>query len=393
MFRNKLASTIFVKTNAQNFLVYNIPDFENGKKISSRRVNIFMRILFRSLQNGSVDRYLSKISRIIKIKEKVFMSSFPRSKTTQRIYNDLIRIVSLRRVFDLTLYQAPFTVETSVRLANLVKKYVNKSKILLVGDDDLLSICLAQLDKKCTVIDKDTFLLNLLTETAKLNNFDISIVKHDVFEKLDYQYSNNFDAFISHPNYEFNSISKFLQTGFQALKKFGYGIISIHSELSTYLIRALKRNSNCKILHVFKHFGHCYNWNYEILPFTVDVIILQISKNSGKEPISVDKRIFYAFKLLIEFNNKYPLLLDLLYPAQKLYGNCSVNLIQRKMADSKLTVKYKNNDLIRFEKVSNQSLLVRFLGNEEYAFYKLYKHLTSLPNIKKSKVSWNCHIF
>ncbi|HLC36887.1 MAG TPA: bis-aminopropyl spermidine synthase family protein [archaeon] len=107
-----------------------------------------------------------------------------------------------------------------IALANEYFDLKNKS-ILVIGDDDLLSIALAltKLPKKIIVLEIDERIVDFLNNEAVKQGFPIKAEKFNVEFPLPEKYLNNFDCFFSDPVESLEGITLFLSRGASALKK------------------------------------------------------------------------------------------------------------------------------------------------------------------------------
>jgi predicted methyltransferase len=113
------------------------------------------------------------------------------------------------------------------------------SNILVIGDDDLISIALGltKLPKKIYVLEGDDRLVNYIKENAKRFNLSIEAMKYDVRNSLPENLVNKFDIFITDPSETLKALKIFLSRGMQGLKKqsSGYfGLTTIESSLEKW---------------------------------------------------------------------------------------------------------------------------------------------------------------
>lgn len=93
--------------------------------------------------------------------------------------------------------------------------------VLLLGDDDLTSLAIAQLktSAKITVLDIDNRLLELIQEIAKENNFLINCFKLDLQKELPTNILEKFDVVFTDPPYTVTGLELFLSRAIEILKK------------------------------------------------------------------------------------------------------------------------------------------------------------------------------
>ncbi len=120
------------------------------------------------------------------------------------------------------------TEETSVSKALIIKNkgLVTGKHLLLLGDDDLVSIVLALIGEpyaEITVFDIDTDILNAIEKiSADLNLKNIRTRQIDFRKDLKSSDMNKFDVIVTDPPYTRNGISLFLNTATKLLKSSGY---------------------------------------------------------------------------------------------------------------------------------------------------------------------------
>jgi len=114
------------------------------------------------------------------------------------------------------------------------------SDILVIGDDDLISIALGltKLPKKIYVLEIDKRIINYIeTYTNKLN-LPIKTLKYDARNSLPKELINRFDIFITDPPETLKALKIFLSRGIKSLKKQGsgyFGLTTIEASLNKWL--------------------------------------------------------------------------------------------------------------------------------------------------------------
>jgi predicted methyltransferase len=117
------------------------------------------------------------------------------------------------------------------RLALLTRLAAPSDRVLLVGDDDLTSLCLHWLGyQKLTLVDFDAELLDIVRRESKKK---VVTVVHDLrgayrgsFPKL----GKGFDLFITDPPYGPDGLCVFAGVGIGALAPGGHGVIVAPAE-------------------------------------------------------------------------------------------------------------------------------------------------------------------
>ena len=103
------------------------------------------------------------------------------------------------------------------------------SKILIIGDDDLLSIALAltKLPQIVYVIEIDQRLTDFINKTSKKFNLNIKTLKYDVREPLPESFINKFDVFVTDPVETEKGLKSFLLRGLLSLNQNGSGYFGL----------------------------------------------------------------------------------------------------------------------------------------------------------------------
>jgi predicted methyltransferase len=113
------------------------------------------------------------------------------------------------------------------------------SDILVIGDDDLISIALGltKLPKKIYVLEIDKRLIDYIETHAHKLNLPIKTLQYDARNLLPKELINRFDIFITDPPETLKSLKTFLSRGIQSLKTQGagyFGLTTIESSLDKW---------------------------------------------------------------------------------------------------------------------------------------------------------------
>jgi len=114
-----------------------------------------------------------------------------------------------------------------------------KSNILVIGDDDLISIALAltKLPNKIYVLEIDKRLVDFISEVSKKYNLRVNALLYDVKNPLIENLTNRFDIFITDPPETLRALKIFLSRGIKSLKKRGagyFGLTTLESSLNKW---------------------------------------------------------------------------------------------------------------------------------------------------------------
>ncbi len=96
---------------------------------------------------------------------------------------------------------------------------VAQKKILLLGDDDLMSIALALtgLPREIAVVEIDPRLCDFIAGVAAKKNLPISVFQHDAREKLTSDLHGAFDTFVTDPTETIQGLLLFVEKGLSTL--------------------------------------------------------------------------------------------------------------------------------------------------------------------------------
>ncbi|MCX6783936.1 MAG: bis-aminopropyl spermidine synthase family protein [candidate division WWE3 bacterium] len=107
------------------------------------------------------------------------------------------------------------TSSTVSKRVELLKNHgdLTGSRILLLGDDDLLSIALARtkLPAEVTVLDIDNDILSYIQDISQKENLKIKVQKYDARVSMPVSYKNYFDVAFSDPPYTPSGFGTFLR--------------------------------------------------------------------------------------------------------------------------------------------------------------------------------------
>jgi hypothetical protein len=157
-------------------------------------------------------------------------------------------------------YMRDYDVISRVILMNYYHDIADK-KILLIGDDDLLSVALSltNLPSKIVVLDIDRRLGKFINKVSKKYSFNISFLNYNVSDPLPDRFLKRFDVFSSEPLETYSGLRTFVLRGILSLKVGGigyFGLTNLESSFEKWkkLQRFLLRN-NCVITDVIRDFS------------------------------------------------------------------------------------------------------------------------------------------
>ncbi len=184
---------------------------------------------------------------------------------------------------------------------------LKEKDIIIIGDDDLLSIALAltKLPKRIVVLDIDERLVKFLEETNKRCNFPIEVFEYNISDPLPKKLRNKFDVFSCEPLETYSGLKLFIGRGINALKKKGVGYFGLTIQEASYpkwqYIQKFINRSNGVITDIIKGFSSYPVNSYET--FNCEEVLLKrlkmVIKPSQKE-ISWYKSTLIRFEILGE---------------------------------------------------------------------------------------------
>ena len=133
--------------------------------------------------------------------------------------------------------------------------------IIIIGDDDLLSIALAltKLPKRIVVLDIDKRLVDFLKEINKKENLNIKVWEYNIKEPFPKKLKRKFDLFSCEPLETYSGLKLFIGRGINALKKNGVGYFGLTVQEASYpkwqYIQKLILKANGVITDVIKGFS------------------------------------------------------------------------------------------------------------------------------------------
>lgn len=160
---------------------------------------------------------------------------------------------------------------TDSNLARLAFMYnhgdVKGKNILVLGDDDLMSICLALAKAKhIVVVDIDRRLVNFIDEKAKEYGLDIETLELDLKNPLPNDFIERFDVFVTDPLETITGFRIMVARGIAAVKigSAGYfGLTLIDCGLKDWLsFEKMILDCNATIVSAIPSFSYYEVWEY-----------------------------------------------------------------------------------------------------------------------------------
>ncbi|MCX8191941.1 MAG: bis-aminopropyl spermidine synthase family protein [Nitrososphaerales archaeon] len=174
--------------------------------------------------------------------------------------------------------------------------------IVLIGDDDLLSIALSltTLPSRITVLEIDKRIGEFLKSINKDYGFNIEFIEYDVSNPLPKELHESFDTFSSEPLETLSGLRAFIVRGVSCLKEGGagyFGLTRYEASLGKWLaIQRLLVKMNCAITDIIEGFS-TYPMDYGDLSYERFVYNLgfKVEKNHS---VNWYKSALYRFEVL-----------------------------------------------------------------------------------------------
>lgn len=175
-------------------------------------------------------------------------------------------LVARRPPAEATYDQGALTAESVFR--RLAVMYANgdvlERRILLLGDDDLLSIALALTGapREVVVVEIDPRLCDFIERVAMARHLKLRVVRHDVRERLPAELRGHFDTFVTDPSETIQGLLLFVEKGLAMLAPGGgragyFGITLIEASLLKWNLweRHLLQNHALVFTHISEPFS------------------------------------------------------------------------------------------------------------------------------------------
>ena len=159
--------------------------------------------------------------------------------------------------------------ETVARRAALVGR--EPQNVLVLGDDDFVSLALVQLGHRVTVIgDANAQLVHRCASP----DAQLDIIAHDLREPLPAQLVSAFDAFLADPLSGPGALRLVLARGLAALKADRYGFICV-SEAGAHSFEILTRELGVDVTDHYSDFNHYYSYDYNLDYYVSDLVVVR----------------------------------------------------------------------------------------------------------------------
>jgi len=183
-----------------------------------------------------------------------------------RAYAEFVPLLAQRPPAESTYDQGALTAESVFRrLAFMYAQGdIAAKSILLLGDDDLLSVALALtgLPREIVVVEIDPRLCQFIQWIAESRQLNVRVIQHDAREKLPSDLRAHFDTFITDPSETIQGLLLFVEKGLAMLQPGGahagyFGVTLIEASLHKWNLweRHLLQNHALVFTHISEPFS------------------------------------------------------------------------------------------------------------------------------------------
>lgn len=181
-------------------------------------------------------------------------------------YHEFLPLLGRRPPAEATYDQGALTADSVFRRLALMyaKGDVVDQRILLLGDDDLLSIALALtgLPREIVVVEIDPRLCDFIRRVALEKNLNLRVIQHDARERLPVELRAHFDTFVTDPSETIQGLLLFVEKGLAMLSPGGgragyFGITLIEASMLKWNVweRHLLQNHALVFTHISEPFS------------------------------------------------------------------------------------------------------------------------------------------
>lgn len=213
----------------------------------------------------------------------------PRHPRAARLL-DLLRRVNSRRKVTFQLYgQTTCLPETGVaRCLELTARIGARKRVLLVGDDDMLSPVLVALGHKVTVLEIDPRLVDMLSRVASEDRLSIRFLCQDVRDPVPADLVGKVDAVLTDPMTFAPCLLAFLSRACSAVKVGGTVMCALHASGGAVMGQVLQQLPLERVDHL-KGFNSYHDEGFQESWYHSDMVVLR--RTRGAAPYPADARI------------------------------------------------------------------------------------------------------
>lgn len=215
-------------------------------------------------------------------------------------YATALRVHSRRRRFVRSLGQFPALPETVARRAALVGP--SPKRVLVLGDDDLLSVVLAALGHEVTVVDADELLLGYLEAQARKLGHALTARAWDLRQPMPEGWEGAFDVVFTDPMSSRACLSLFVDRALGALRPDGEAWVCV-SQAGARWFDVHRRETGAVLQAHHTDFNHYYVATSGLAPYVSDLYGLRRAEHTA--PLTSPRSGFYESGLYDEEHYGY----------------------------------------------------------------------------------------
>jgi hypothetical protein len=194
-----------------------------------------------------------------------------------------------RRRLAVDVGQCPALPETGLRRALAVgdAEDVRPRDVLCLGDDDMVSVALATLGHRVTVIDLDEHLLALLDRASSEHDLALRPIDHDLRDPLEASWRDSFDVVLTDPVSSRGSLELFLSRGLSMLRPDGTLHAAVFPPMTACFVE-IAREMGLPVEAWFARFNRYYSHRVRLHGYESDWV--RARKMPGtRETLAVDE--------------------------------------------------------------------------------------------------------
>lgn len=187
-------------------------------------ISLVDAVKLNAMSTVAINESLKELEKlgVVQIMDGIICSTANAIKNFDEIKIKMEEFIKDRTPIKIAYDQCPVTLETLMRrtFLMLLRGDVQNKKILLIGDDDFLSLSLSLTEKakEIIVMDIDEELLQTINKISETNGLEVQTVHYDIRKPLPTKLLSRFDVVFADPPYTFSGINLFLSRGLETLK-------------------------------------------------------------------------------------------------------------------------------------------------------------------------------
>jgi hypothetical protein len=243
--------------------------------------------VFRALRDaGFADGGLHPVDAVVEERLAAIGAPFAwhldHARNGPRLATELRRVHARRKLSSLAFGQASCMPESGVaRCLALTRAVGPRRRVLLVGDDDFLSVVLARLGHRVTVVEVDPLLVAFLRGVTAELSLDVEVREQDVLQPFPADLVGQFDAVMTDPMTHEPCLLAFVTRAVQALRPDGTLGCCVHP-LGRALFEDVVGRMPLHLARCLAELSAYYYEGYVDNPYRSDLYLL--TRTAGEPP-------------------------------------------------------------------------------------------------------------